>query len=154
MHWPMDIFTGAMARVWEFTECWINRKMQKNNCYYLWWRSNRVNVGINSCPAFYQTPETTSDSFIHLLKKRLLIVNWQFFLQAVAATSVTADKTVRGPVPSANDRDSEGGRTQEGIQRGLGMNSPLSAFAKSHGHHLKIYWLVFFPPKGTVHLCV
>ena len=34
-------------------------------------------------------------------------MNWQFFLEAVAATSVTVDKTVRAPVPSANDRDSE-----------------------------------------------
>ena len=30
---------------------------------------NRVNMRVNSCPAFYQTPETTSDSFIQLLKK-------------------------------------------------------------------------------------
>ena len=56
--------------------------------------------------SFYQMPVTTSDSFIQLLKEtfdRELTV----FLQAVAATSVTADKIVRAPVPSANDRDSE-----------------------------------------------
>ena len=59
---------------------------------------------VNSCPAFHQTPETTSDSFIHLLKKTFdREPAWQFFLQAVAATSVAADKTVRAP----NDRDSE-----------------------------------------------
>ena len=63
---------------------------------------------VNSCPAFYQTPETTSDSFIQLLKKTFdREPDSQFFLQAVAATLVTADKTVRAPIPSANDRDSE-----------------------------------------------
>ena len=59
---------------------------------------------VNSCPALYQTPETTSDSFIQLLKKTF-DREATVFLQAVAASSVTADKTVRAP--SANDRATE-----------------------------------------------